>query len=544
MSVSSFAFSTLRLIPCFAFSLCILASAVTYGQVTLNGGRVNEFFDYTAASFPAPLGGLGGVPGAPSHPNLAVENWNAVGGDPGGGTGDPFILRGSDVTFGPQVFIPDAGALNRSIGRSPQAGVGIAHRRIGNGINTNVEGNNMNNFRESWTKVDFEWNGGKAAFALSGEEFRADAFDPRIEHNGTGGEFGFGFAIENTGVLKASTWEFNGIAQDDPTGVQLVSGETYRAYLQVKTSNTVEDEVNVYVLTHDQMFDNGDPNTGNPQLVNVFDDAQISSHAEQVNNFSMINNLMLSMQASGSTNFDAITMAWLNGTTAGDFAETGARDAARQELIADRSPHLMLAWKASLGNPYVAGDVRLDGALSSIDIDTLRGQIGLGNTNSFYDLNTDLSVNTIDVDFLVQSIFNTDFGDVDLDGDVDAADEAVVTANQGLNSGAWADGDMNGDGVVDALDLAFFSTPVPGDTDGDGDVDLLDLDALGANFGTLTGATVAEGDFDGDGDVDLLDLDILGANFGTGVPSVSVPEPASILLMLGITALITGRRKI
>ena len=68
-------------------------------------------------------------------------------------------------------------------------------------------------------------------------------------------------------------------------------------------------------------------------------------------------------------------------------------------------------------------------------------------------------------------------------------------------------------------------TKVPGDTDGDGDVDLLDLDALGANFGTLSGATCAEGDFDGDGDVDLLDLDILGANFGTGVPSTSVPEP-------------------
>ena len=85
-------------------------------------------------------------------------------------------------------------------------------------------------------------------------------------------------------------------------------------------------------------------------------------------------------------------------------------------------------------------------------------------------------------------------------------------------------------------------TKVPGDTDGDGDVDLLDLDALGANFGTLSGATCAEGDFDGDGDVDLLDLDILGANFGT-TPSASVPEPNAIMIALfGAAAILRSRR--
>ena len=58
----------------------------------------------------------------------------------------------------------------------------------------------------------------------------------------------------------------------------------------------------------------------------------------------------------------------------------------------------------------------------------------------------------------------------------------------------------------------------PGDADGDGDVDLDDFVVLKKNFGTPSGATIAQGDFDYDEDVDLDDFVILKKNFGTALP--------------------------
>jgi hypothetical protein len=106
------------------------------------------------------------------------------------------------------------------------------------------------------------------------------------------------------------------------------------------------------------------------------------------------------------------------------------------------------------------------------------------------DLNNDLLVDNQDVDYLVHVILQTTYGDVDLDGDVDAADTAVFTAN--LNAGpgkGWAQGDMNGDGWVTAEDLDLDSCSycgnaggVLGDLDGDGDVDLADFAIFSQNW--------------------------------------------------------------
>ena len=57
--------------------------------------------------------------------------------------------------------------------------------------------------------------------------------------------------------------------------------------------------------------------------------------------------------------------------------------------------------------------------------------------------------------------------------------------------------------------------PCPGDLDGNNQVDLTDLSFLLSNFGTTSGAILADGDLDGDGDVDLQDLATLLAEFGT-----------------------------
>jgi len=110
----------------------------------------------------------------------------------------------------------------------------------------------------------------------------------------------------------------------------------------------------------------------------------------------------------------------------------------------------------------------------------------------------------------------------------------------GIFSGIWA-GHHNAIAASgsDTLDAWGVETSVPGDTDGDGDVDLDDLFAVRNNFGTTSGATLADGDTDGDGDVDLDDLFAVRNNFGTGL---IVPEPM-MLSLLGIGALALIRRR-
>lgn len=77
------------------------------------------------------------------------------------------------------------------------------------------------------------------------------------------------------------------------------------------------------------------------------------------------------------------------------------------------------------------------------------------------DINGDLVISFDDVCELVLVILETQFGDADLDGDVDAADQAILTANLGL-AGGWADGDFNGDGLVNALDQAILTANLTG----------------------------------------------------------------------------------
>jgi len=107
-------------------------------------------------------------------------------------------------------------------------------------------------------------------------------------------------------------------------------------------------------------------------------------------------------------------------------------------------------------------------------------------------------------------------------------------------AGAWGYELLSGSDAIDAgnpaasaaLDIRGYSRDanpdigayeygatggVPGDTDGDGDVDLDDLFAVRNNFGTSSGATLADGDTDGDGEVDVDNLFAVGNNFGTGL---------------------------
>ena len=111
-----------------------------------------------------------------------------------------------------------------------------------------------------------------------------------------------------------------------------------------------------------------------------------------------------------------------------------------------------------------------------------------------------------------------------------------------LNLGGQTPGDCNGDGVVNAADLACVTTipdrdvvlgvlnTLPGDLNGNGDVAFADFLVMSANFGQPLG-TYPEGDIDLNGEVAFADFLILSANFGQ-VPAAAaaVPEPGSATL--------------
>jgi hypothetical protein len=171
-----------------------------------------------------------------------------------------------------------------------------------------------------------------------------------------------------------------------------------------------------------------------------------------------------------------------------------------------------------------------DGSVDAKDIDYCCRMAAIGNWSNLdeavlidlsCDMNGDLKVDADDITELVEVILGTGVADVNLDGQVDPADRAIVLASintpnpcNATHTCGWADGDTNCDGVVDSLDLAVFASRF--DVDGDGDVDLGDF----AGFPyCLTGpgqpmnAGCERLDFDQDGDVDMADFSLMQTSF-------------------------------
>ncbi len=102
--------------------------------------------------------------------------------------------------------------------------------------------------------------------------------------------------------------------------------------------------------------------------------------------------------------------------------------------------------------------------------------------------------------------------------------------------------DVNGDGLVDMDDHAFWVEDVKGilhgDADMDGAVEFDDFLFLSSSFEMEAGW--AGGDFNGDGIAEFEDFLALSGNFGQVAAVASVPEPSSAtlaslsLLALGI----------
>jgi hypothetical protein len=177
-----------------------------------------------------------------------------------------------------------------------------------------------------------------------------------------------------------------------------------------------------------------------------------------------------------------------------------------------------------------------DGVVNATDIDYVYAQFkntrfGWNNTQAdwfnpdqavFFDLSADMTgpevvldawklvIDQQDLDYLVQVILGTEYGDADLDGDVDANDEAIVQAHLG-QPGGWAAGNFDGDETVDADDLALFGHP--GDLDCNGIIEFDDINPFvlaisspEAYQASYPNCRLLNGDCNGDGLVDFDDI--------------------------------------
>ena len=100
-----------------------------------------------------------------------------------------------------------------------------------------------------------------------------------------------------------------------------------------------------------------------------------------------------------------------------------------------------------------------NGVCDSTDIDAIFQHLGSVSTNpalAQYDVNGDgvVSANLTsgDVEYELVQVFQTNYGDANLDHYTDFTDFQIVL-DHWITAGGWADGDFNGDGQVDFTDF-------------------------------------------------------------------------------------------
>jgi len=119
------------------------------------------------------------------------------------------------------------------------------------------------------------------------------------------------------------------------------------------------------------------------------------------------------------------------------------------------------SWTAAAPTPgsvssTLPGDFNGDSTVDDADIDLLFGAIVAGGDDLHYDLDGSGSATMADVTLLVSTLLGTNFGDTDLDQDIDTGDltRAIVNFTSAGGSGkTWSQGDTDGDGDVDTGDL-------------------------------------------------------------------------------------------
>lgn len=112
------------------------------------------------------------------------------------------------------------------------------------------------------------------------------------------------------------------------------------------------------------------------------------------------------------------------------------------------------------GPEVLLGDVDLDLDRDAADIDDLYAHFGgdIETTDpAIYDLNVDFDVNQADVDYLVRNLMGSEFGDSNLDGEINLDDFSSLKQSFG-NAGGWANGDFTGDEMIDLADFNLLKS--------------------------------------------------------------------------------------
>jgi hypothetical protein len=149
--------------------------------------------------------------------------------------------------------------------------------------------------------------------------------------------------------------------------------------------------------------------------------------------------------------------------TPGGEKMNGDGDASIGEPVDDAYAFLL---RAAFANP--AGDLNASGTVEGNDIDLLLREIAKdpAEQDLSMDLTDDGLLTSADADVLVGELvyvngdLNTpgsEFGDANLDGNVDVTDLAILAANWNGTDEAWDGADFNGDQAVDVTDLAILA---------------------------------------------------------------------------------------
>ncbi len=118
--------------------------------------------------------------------------------------------------------------------------------------------------------------------------------------------------------------------------------------------------------------------------------------------------------------------------------------------------------------PPAPGDFDDDGDVDADDINDLCANItGSGNpaNDPKYDLDGDGDTDQDDMDMMIHDLVEitggdgtgTEYGDFDLDGDIDTTDLTILATNFGLGT-TWLEGNANCDLVINTTDLAILAT--------------------------------------------------------------------------------------
>ncbi|HYF14253.1 MAG TPA: dockerin type I domain-containing protein [Phycisphaerales bacterium] len=248
----------------------------------------------------------------------------------------------------------------------------------------------------------------------------------------------------------------------------------------------------------------------------------VSGKLDRKAGFTAVDNAWLA--ATGNANFFGTAKAlgtYAAGDSRGDIANASGKatrghlpiGADRNNNAADSDDNRIDAADADYVSLQIntAGDRDVDWAIAS----------DAGRADLSADINGDLHINCADVTEIVTVVLGTDIRDVNLDGTVDAGDEAIVAANLGTANARWSQGDVNCDGVVDAADQGAFGGGCDSiDFNGDGLFpDNQDLEDFFNVFGggPCSTGTCNDIDFNNDGLFpDNEDLEALIRVFGGG----------------------------